>query len=130
MSRMAKALATSAACIALVAAGTTTAAGHAVQRTHELRAWPAKATAANIKKRVGAYNWSKAHRVAVCETGKTVNWYLTGKYRGALGMYRGTWNYGVLRTRYKGTTWPEQVAIAVAAHPITGGWRGWGCGSA
>ena len=74
--------------------------------------------------------WNKAERVAYCETGKTVNWYLTGTYRGALGMYAGTWNYGVRATGYDGDTFPEQVGIAIGAHPITGGWSGWGCGGA
>lgn len=92
--------------------------------------WPPSPTASEIRRRVGDYNWRKAERVAYCETGKTVNWHLTGTYRGALGMYVTTFQYGQRRTGYAGTTWPEQVAIAVAAHPITRGWSGWGCGNA
>jgi len=84
-----------------------------------------------IRRRVGAYNWRKAYRVSVCETGHTLDWHMTGTYRGALGMYAATWQHGVERTGgYDGDTWAEQVAIAVAAHDITHGWSGWGCGGA
>ena len=92
--------------------------------------WPHPATKKAIVKKIGRAQWNKAERVAYCETGKTVNWYLTGKYRGALGMYSGTWMYGVRATGYDGDTFPEQVGIALGAHPITGGWSGWGCGGA
>lgn len=96
-------------------------------------AWPKNPTNAEIKKRVGAYHWEKARRVARCETGKRVRWYIShdgahrGKYVGALGMYTHTFRYGARKTGYVGRTWAEQVAIAVAAHKITGGWNGWGC---
>lgn len=99
-------------------------------------AWPPSPSAAEIRRRVGDYNWFKARRVAVCETGFRVRWYLTadgtptGQFVSALGMYVRTFEYGVRATGYRGRTWPEQVAIAVAAHPITGGWSGWGCGGA
>lgn len=98
--------------------------------------WPKNPTNAEIKRRVGSYNWAKAHRVARCETGKRVRWYIShdgthrGKYVGALGMYTHTFRYGARQTGYVGKTWAEQVAIAVAAHKITGGWSGWGCGGA
>jgi hypothetical protein len=92
--------------------------------------WPHPATKRTIIKKIGKAQWNKAVRVAYCETGKTVNWYLTGKFRGALGMYSGTWMYGVKATGYDGNTFPEQVGIAIGAHPITGGWSGWGCGGA
>lgn len=96
--------------------------------------WPAPdPTAAEIKQRVGAYNWQTAERIAVCETGKKLRWYLgpngeiQGSYVSALGMYARTFQWGRSRTPYLGRTWPEQVAIAVAAHPITRGWSGWSC---
>lgn len=98
--------------------------------------WPPSPTASEIRSRVGDYHWHKASRVAACETGGRVRWYITangtptGSYIGALGMYAQTFAYGARATGYRGRTWPEQVAIAVAAHPITGGWSGWGCGGA
>jgi hypothetical protein len=92
--------------------------------------WPHPATKQNIIRKIGLAQWHKAERVAKCETGKTVNWYLSGTYRGALGMYRGTWAYGVRATGYDGNTFPEQVGIAVASFPITRGWSGWGCRAA
>lgn len=94
-------------------------------------AWPRPATKATIIRKIGRRTWEKALRVAQCETGLTVNWHLDGTYRGALGMYRTTFQYGQRATGgYPGTTLPEQVGIAVAAFPITGGWSGWGCGGA
>jgi len=93
--------------------------------------WPPKPSAAEIRKRVGDYNWNKARRVAICETGMQLDWYPTGRFRGPLGMYVTTQQYGMRATSYwSPTTWQEHVAIAVAAHPITGGWSGWGCGGA
>ncbi len=101
------------------------------QAKRDRMAWPPSPTEAEIRKRVGAYNWNKAHRVAVCETGKRIDWYPHGRYRGPLGMYRTTQDYGKRRTGYwNPRTWQEHVAIAVAAHPITRGWSGWGCGGA
>jgi hypothetical protein len=95
------------------------------------QAWPTKPTAREIRKRVGDYNWHKARRVAVCETGMRLDWYPHGRYRGPLGMYRTTQDYGKRATGYwTPRTWQEHVAIAVAAHPITRGWSGWGCGGA
>jgi hypothetical protein len=93
--------------------------------------WPRKATKQNITKIIGNDQWNKAIRVAICETGLTVNWHLDGTYRGALGMYVTTFQYGQRATGgYAGTTLPEQVAIAIASFPITRGWSGWGCGNA
>jgi hypothetical protein len=101
------------------------------QAKRDRMAWPPRPTEAEIRKRVGAYNWNKAHRVAVCETGKRIDWYPHGRYRGPLGMYRTTQDYGKRATGYwTPRTWQEHVAIAVAAHPITRGWSGWGCGGA
>lgn len=103
--------------------------------------WPPKPTEAEIKKRVGKYHWNKAARVANCETGGTrgstryrgnLDWHLTGTYQGPLGMYRQTAAYGKRATGYWGPrlTWQQWVAVAVASHPITRGWSGWGCGGA
>ena len=103
--------------------------------------WPPRPKAWEIKRRVGAYHWKKAARVANCETGGTrgatryrgnLNWHLTGKFQGPLGMFRSTAAYGKRATGYTATrlSWPQWVAVAVASHPITGGWNGWGCGSA
>jgi hypothetical protein len=103
-------------------------------------AWPPKPTAAEIKKRVGSYHWHKAARVANCETGGTqgatanrgnLHWHPNGTYQGPLGMYRQTARYGKRVTGYHTpTTWQQWVAVAVASHPITRGWSGWGCGGA
>ena len=101
------------------------------QLKRDRMAWPPSPTEAEVKKRVGSYNWNKAHRVAVCETGKRIDWYPHGRYRGPLGMYRTTQDYGKRATGYwTPKNWQEHVAIAVAAHPITRGWSGWGCGGA
>ena len=99
--------------------------------------WPPNPTEAEIKKRVGAYHWNKAARVANCETGGTrgatanrgnLGWYPNGTYQGPLGMYRQTAAYGKRATGYYSPdTWAEWVAVAVASHPITQGWAGWGC---
>lgn len=111
------------------------------QYKRDKQAWPKNPKAWEIKRRVGAYNWYKAHRVANCETGGTrgatrdrgnQNWYIKngrayGTYVGPLGMYIHTFNYGRRVTKYQGKSWPEFVAIAVGAHKITGGWNGWGC---
>lgn len=95
------------------------------------QAWPTNPTVSEIRSRVGAYNWNKARRVAVCETGMRLDWYPSGTYRGPLGMYVTTQDYGKRATGYwTPRTWQEHVAIAVAAHPITRGWQGWGCGRA
>ncbi len=101
------------------------------QLARDRQAWPDSPKAWEIRRRVGDYNWHKAHRVAVCETGKRIDWYPHGRYRGPLGMYRTTQDYGKRATGYwSPRTWQEHVAIAVAAHPITRGWSGWGCGGA
>lgn len=106
------------------------------QAKRDRMAWPPSPRDYEIRRRVGEYNWHKAYRVAVCETGRNLRWYLTedgtptGQFVSALGMYIGTFNYGVRATGYRGRTWAEQVAIGVAAHDITGGWSGWGCGGA
>lgn len=101
------------------------------------QAWPVNPTEAEIKKRVGSYHWAKAARVANCETGGTrgasryrgnLHWYPNGTYQGPLGMYRQTAAYGKRVTGYYSPdTWQEWVAVAVASHPITRGWSGWGC---
>jgi hypothetical protein len=102
---------------------------HRVQVKRDRLAWPPKPTASEIRARVGDYNWDKARRVAICETGMRLDWYPHGRYRGPLGMYRTTQDYGKRATGYwSPSTWQEHVAIAVAAHPITRGWSGWGCG--
>jgi hypothetical protein len=101
------------------------------QLKRDSMAWPPKPTAPEIRRRVGDYNWHKARRVAICETGMRLDWYPHGRYRGPLGMYRTTQDYGKRATGYwSPRTWQEHVAIAVAAHPITGKWSGWGCGAA
>ena len=102
--------------------------------------WPPSPTEAEIRKRVGSYHWHKAARVANCETGGTrgatshrgnLNWYPNGTYQGPLGMFRQTAAYGKRQTGYYSPdTWQEWVAVAVASHPITRGWSGWGCGGA
>lgn len=119
------------------------------QRARARLAWPPRPTEAEIRARVnrigGKGTWAKAARVANCETGGTrgasrnrgnARWYITangtptGSFIGALGMYARTFAYGARRTGYRGRTYQEQVAIAVAAWPITRGWSGWGCGGA
>jgi hypothetical protein len=99
--------------------------------------WPPSPKEWEIKRRVGAYNWNKAARVANCETGGTrgatrnrgnLNWYPNGTFQGPLGMFRSTAAYGKRKTGYYSPdTWAEWVAVAVASHSITGGWSGWGC---
>ena len=111
-----------------------------VQLRRDRTAWPARPTEGEIKRRVGAYNWNKAARVANCETGGTrgaskhrgnLNWYPHGKYRGPLGMYVTTQAVGIRITGYSPPrTWAEHVAVAVASHGATRGWSGWGCGGA
>ena len=93
--------------------------------------WPPNPKAWEIRRRVGDYHWRKAERIAYCETGKRIDWYPNGRFRGPLGMYSKTQDYGKRVTGYwSPRTWQEHVAIAVAAHPITGGWNGWGCRAA
>jgi hypothetical protein len=102
--------------------------------------WPPNPTPSEIHRRVdrigGRGTWDKARRVAVCETGANPRHYIGtngtphGSYIGALGMYARTFAYGSKATGYRGRTYQEQVAIAVAAFPITGGWSGWGCSNA
>lgn len=96
--------------------------------------WPKNPTANQIRAKVGEYNWRKARQIAQCETGGRLNWYLDlktgqplGRYVSAMGMYVSTFAYGQKQTQYKGSNWQQQVAIAVAAHPITLGWSGWSC---
>lgn len=90
-------------------------------------AWPPNPKAWEIKRRVGAYNWRRARQIAICETGMNLNHYPSGTYRGPLGMYVKTAQFGQSRSYANPRTWPEWVAVAVSAHPITGGWSGWGC---
>jgi hypothetical protein len=101
------------------------------QLKRDRMAWPPAPRAWEIRRRVGGYNWHKARRVAICETGMRLDWYPRGRFRGPLGMYRTTQDYGKRATGYwSPRTWQEHVAIAVTAHPITRGWSGWGCGAA
>lgn len=103
------------------------------QLERDRMAWPPRPAEWEIKRRVGAH-WNKALRVAVCETGGNWQHYPHGTYVGGLGMYRGTYAYGQRVTGYRwpsdGATRAEQIAVAVASHPITHGWSGWGCGGA
>ncbi len=103
----------------------------------DAKPWPKNPTVKQVRSKVGEFNWQKARRVAVCETGGRIDWYLDlktgrplGTYVSAMGMYVRTFAYGQAQTGLRGRNWQEQVAIAVAAHPITGGWSGWGCGGA
>lgn len=95
--------------------------------------WPKNPTEAEIIKRVGRANWDKALRIAQCETGGNLRHYPHGRFIGMMGMARSTYDYGRRATGYP---WPdtasraEQVAVAVASHPITLGWSGWGCSHA
>lgn len=95
--------------------------------------WPPRPTKGEVVRRIGPGQWEKALRVAQCETGGNWRHYPSGTYTGGLGMYRGTYAYGARVTGYR---WPgqaskaEQIAVAVAAFPITRGWSGWGCGGA
>lgn len=98
------------------------------QAQRDAQKWPKNPTVSEIRQRVGDANWHKARQVALCETGMNLNHYPNGRYRGPLGMYVTTQQYGMRATGYwNPTTWQEHVAIAVAAHPITGSWSGWGC---
>jgi hypothetical protein len=103
------------------------------QLERDRMAWPPRPAEWEIKRRVGVH-WNKALRVAVCETGGNWQHYPHGTYVGGLGMYRGTYAYGQRVTGYRwpsdGATRAEQIAVAVASHPITHGWSGWGCGGA
>lgn len=98
--------------------------------------WPKHATKKSIVKKIGLSQWKKAERIAVCETGGRVNWYVnsngdpTGQYVSMMGMYVHTYNYGRRATGYSGRNKPEQIAIAVGAWPITQMWSGWGCSGA
>lgn len=96
--------------------------------------WPPRPTVKEIQDRIGMDQWRKAERVAYCETGGNWNHFPHGSYIGGLGMYRQTYGYGQRATGYRwvseGATKQEQIAIAVASHPITQGWSGWGCGGA
>lgn len=101
---------------------------HKRMKARARMAWPPRPTVSEIRKRVGDYNWRTARRIAICETGMNLNHYPSGRYRGPLGMFVTTQAYGIRATGYTNpTTWQEHVAIAVAAHPITRGWSGWGC---
>jgi len=107
------------------------------QRARDRMAWPPNPTVAEIRRRVdrigGPGTYAKAWRVARCETGANPRHYPHGSYIGMLGMYRSTYAYGARRTSYPypATATPQQqIAVAVAAWPITRGWSGWGCGGA
>lgn len=93
-------------------------------------AWPPRPTEAEIKRRIGHGTWRKAERISVCETGGNLRHFPYSKFRGMMGMYVTTYQYGQRVTGYRNpdvATKAEQIAIAVAAWPITGGWNGWGC---
>lgn len=119
---------------AAIAAGVISFAG--VTGAQARPSWPRPATKASITRKIGAEQWRKAERVARCETGGRVDWYVdsngdpTGQYVSMMGMYKDTYNYGRRVTGYNGDTKAEQIAIAVGAFGITGGWSGWGCGGA
>lgn len=120
------------AAIATSVIGFASATGNAVAD----RPWPKPATEKAIKKRIGIAQWRKAERVANCETGGRVDWYVdangnpTGTYVSMMGMYVQTYNFGRRVTGYRGKTKPEQIAIAIGSFEITGGWSGWGCSGA
>jgi hypothetical protein len=122
------------AAIAVTVIGFAAATGTATARPSS--DWPKPATEKNIKKKIGLAQWRKAERVAYCETGGRVSWYVdrngdpTAKYVSMMGMYVHTYNYGRRATGYRGRNKAEQIGIAIGAHPITGGWSGWGCGGA
>jgi len=97
-------------------------------------AWPPSPTINEIKTRVGVNVYAKAERISICETGGNWQHYPGGNYIGGMGMFRKTYGYGQRVTGYRwvsqGATKQEQIAIAVASFPITGGFNGWGCRSA
>lgn len=99
--------------------------------------WPPNPTPGEVRDRVdrigGPGTYAKAWRVARCETGANPRHYPYGRWRGMLGMYVTTYAYGARATGYPqpDTATPQQqIAVAVAAWPITRGWSGWGCGGA
>lgn len=95
--------------------------------------WPPNPTKREIIRRIGAQQYAKALRVAYCETAGNLRHYPYSTYRGMMGMYVHTYNYGARVTSYPQpdtATEQQQVAIAIAAFPITGGWSGWSCGNA
>lgn len=107
------------------------------QRARARMAWPPSPTVAEVRRRVdrigGPGTYAKAWRVARCETGANPRHFPNGRWRGMLGMYVTTYAYGARRTGYPQphtATPQQQIAIAVAAWPITRGWSGWGCGGA
>jgi hypothetical protein len=100
-------------------------------------AWPPDPTVAEIRARVdrigGNGTYEKAWRIAVCETGGNPRHFPYGKFRGMMGMYVTTYQYGQRKTSYPNpdtATPQQQIAIAVASWEITQGWSGWGCSSA
>jgi hypothetical protein len=99
--------------------------------------WPQNPTPQEIRERVdrigGPGTYAKAWRVAECETGANPRHFPHGRWIGMLGMFRSTYAYGARVTSYPypATATPQQqIAVAVAAWPITRGWSGWGCGGA
>ena len=96
--------------------------------------WPPRPKEWEIKRRIGMAQWRKAERIAYCETAGNWQHYPHGRFIGGMGMFRQTYGYGQRVTGYRwvseGATKAEQIAIAVASHPITRGWSGWGCGGA
>ena len=92
--------------------------------------WPPNPSNEEIIRRIGIDQWRYAEQIAYCETGGNLRHFPDGKYIGMMGMYRSTYAYGARATGYPSphtATKAQQIAIAVAAHPITQGWSGWGC---
>jgi len=97
-------------------------------------AFPPNPTKATFVKRYGSAQWNKAMRVARCETGATLDWYINtrtgaprGRYVGPHGMYAPLHRIARQRTGYTGRTWAEANMIALSVHDHTRGWGGWGC---
>jgi hypothetical protein len=104
------------------------------QAKRDAQAWPPNPRAWEIRRRVdkigGKGTWEKAWRIARCETGANPRHFPNGRWIGMMGMYRSTYAYGARITKYPypATATPQQqIAVAVAAWPITRQWQGWGC---
>jgi hypothetical protein len=112
-------------------------AAHKRQRARDRMPWPPNPSVPEIRRRVdrigGPGTYAKAWRVARCETGANPRHFPNGRWIGMLGMYRSTYAYGARATGYPFphvATPQQQIAVAIAAWPITRGWSGWGCGGA
>lgn len=102
------------------------------QAKRDAMAWPPRPSQAEVKARVGWW-WSKAERIAMCETGGNVTHYVNGTYIGYLGMYRGTYGIGQAVTHYRwpadGATKQEQIAVGYVVMQRFGV-MAWSCGAA